>query len=649
MTGLNELLDERAPLSLATLISIWFGRDAKQWKASPEIYQRLAERLLRLGEPLLTYDVTEEGLEVTPGDIRLQQLQALALARSGATQRANSVLDRLVRSGHADEETLGMFARTEKDLALRASSSEQRDYHLRRSTAAYADAYRLTGGYWTGINAATLALVSGDEAHAKVLASSVRAQCLRALEEQVVDNYWLLATLGEAALVLGEQEQAAEYYNRAAQSAGRRYADLQSSRRNARLILRSRNADATSIEAALRIPQVIAFSGHMIDHADRHVPRFPAKYEAAVADALRCRLEKLRAGFGYSSAACGSDILFLEAMLDRGAEVEVVLPYEREEFQRDSVDFPPGGNWRARFDAVLSRAARVVTASKQKLAVGGVSFEYANELVFGLATIRATQLETELSCLAVWDGKPGDGVGGTASVVKRWIRAGHKPEIVNLGGIAATRATEAPIATTRAANTRPARSTQGPVTGSKVLSMLFADAVGFSKLTEGEVPQFVRQFIGAIADLLHEYSHHVLARNTWGDGLYFVFETVESAGSYALDLSDLVSRTDWSRHGLPPGLSLRIALHAGPVYEEKDPITKRKSFFGTHVSRAARIEPITPPGRVYASEPFAALAAAHQAKGFHCEYAGQTPMAKGFGTFPTYSVIRDTSRHRSES
>ena len=58
------------------------------------------------------------------------------------------------------------------------------------------------------------------------------------------------------------------------------------------------------------------------------------------------------------------------------------------------------------------------------------------------------------------------------------------------------------------------------------------------------------------------------------------------------------------------------------------------------MSRAARIEPITPPGRVYASEPFAALAAANRASGFTCEYAGQTPMAKGFGTFPTYAVIR---------
>lgn len=87
-------------------------------------------------------------------------------------------------------------------------------------------------------------------------------------------------------------------------------------------------------------------------------------------------------------------------------------------------------------------------------------------------------------------------------------------------------------------------------------------------------------------------------------------------------------------------LNLRIALHAGPVYSFVDPITRKRGYGGTHVSRAARIEPVTPAGQVYASEAFAALAAAQGARGFACDYAGQTPMAKGYGTFPTYHVRR---------
>jgi class 3 adenylate cyclase len=99
-----------------------------------------------------------------------------------------------------------------------------------------------------------------------------------------------------------------------------------------------------------------------------------------------------------------------------------------------------------------------------------------------------------------------------------------------------------------------------------------------------------------------------------------------------------VATANWAEKGLPAGLSLRIALHAGPVYEFDDPITRSRSYTGTHVSRAARIEPVTPPGQVYASEAFAALAAAHRASGFVCDYVGQTPMAKGYGTLPTYHV-----------
>ena len=99
--------------------------------------------------------------------------------------------------------------------------------------------------------------------------------------------------------------------------------------------------------------------------------------------------------------------------------------------------------------------------------------------------------------------------------------------------------------------------------------------------------------------------------------------------------------------GLLSGLSLRIALHAGPVYKFTDPVTGDRSYEGTHVSRAARIEPITPPGQVYASEAFAALAAAQRATSFELDYAGQTPMAKNYGTFPAYHVRRMRSAQKT--
>jgi class 3 adenylate cyclase len=101
----------------------------------------------------------------------------------------------------------------------------------------------------------------------------------------------------------------------------------------------------------------------------------------------------------------------------------------------------------------------------------------------------------------------------------------------------------------------------------------------------------------------------------------------------------LVQGTQWAALGLPQRTSLRIALHAGPVYEIVDAVTGRPGFAGTHISRAARIEPVTPPGQVYVSEAFAALLALDDAhREFFCEYLGSVPLAKDYGRLRTYRL-----------
>jgi class 3 adenylate cyclase len=170
--------------------------------------------------------------------------------------------------------------------------------------------------------------------------------------------------------------------------------------------------------------------------------------------------------------------------------------------------------------------------------------------------------------------------------------------------------------------------------------LLFADVVNFSELGETEIAAFVEHFLGGVAQLLKSGSYSPDARNTWGDGLYFAFKGIREAGLFALDLRDFVRATNWRRKGLPEKLSIRIGLHVGPVHGFVDPITEKYTYFGGHVARTARIEPITPPGKVYASQPFAGLAAATAIEGFKCEYVGQTPLAKGFGVFPAYHVRR---------
>ena len=128
--------------------------------------------------------------------------------------------------------------------------------------------------------------------------------------------------------------------------------------------------------------------------------------------------------------------------------------------------------------------------------------------------------------------------------------------------------------------------------------------------------------------------------NTWGDGLYFIFSGVQEADRFALDLRDLVVDTDWVALGLPVQLNIRIAVHAGPVYVNFDPVIRQLTFTGAHVSRAARIEPITKQGQIFSSEEFAALSAAANAAGFIPQYVGTTALAKDYGYARIYSLER---------
>jgi tetratricopeptide (TPR) repeat protein len=607
------------------------------WESGPpdglaeDLYQQVGERALQLGKPLLAYDALEEALKVRPRSARVRQLQALALLRGGAIERANALLVELDREGAADEETLGLLARTYKGLGFRSADPEVRSAALDRAQRAYERAYRLTAGYWTGINAATLAVVLGRRDAGAALARSVRDRCRGIVDDQSYtadERYWVIATLGEAALVLGDLVEAEDWYAKAAELGHGRFGDLTSTRRNARLLLERIDGDHSRIERLLSVPRVAVFTGHMIDAPGRIAPRFPAAMEDWARRAIRDRLAEHDARVGFAAGACGGDILFLESILDLGGEVNVILPYARDEFVADSVAIA-GAEWERRFDRLVDRAAQLVIASPERFEAGSASYDYANALLLGLASIRAEQIETDVVPLALWNERPA-GDGGTASIVADWRRRGRRVDVIPLDEGSAGRGTDTP-----GEEPRPPVAPEG---SARIMAIFFADAVHYSKLTDRQIPRFFEQFLGPIGRLADEFSP--VLRNTWGDGLYLVFAKVRDAGEFALGVADLVAATDWGSKGLPPGMNLRIALHAGPVYPCRDPVTGQTNYVGSHVSRGARIEPITPPGQVYASQAFAALAAAEGVRDFVCEYAGQTLWAKGYGTFPTYHVRR---------
>src|SRR5215207_7590880 len=107
-------------------------------------------------------------------------------------------------------------------------------------------------------------------------------------------------------------------------------------------------------DTSLDLPlNVVLFSGHMIDAPGREKPRFPPDKETIAARAIAEALADLEVGssdLAICGGACGGDLLFAEAVLARGARLELYIPFDESTFLEKSVDFADR-DWRARYFA----------------------------------------------------------------------------------------------------------------------------------------------------------------------------------------------------------------------------------------------------------------------------------------------------------
>ncbi|HSQ82644.1 MAG TPA: adenylate/guanylate cyclase domain-containing protein [Casimicrobiaceae bacterium] len=645
---------------------------------------------LERGAPWDACDVVREQIAAHPGDAELLYCGALAHARAGATRRARALLDEAqARLAEADAERIGARSRTDgaatpspsllvdvlslrgrlwKDAlgrALQGATVDGADLRARdlaaRARDEYLAAYALAQDPYPGINAATLSMLVGDRARARSLAQEIAA---RLSARAAALDCWGHATLGEAALLLGEFDRAVQSYAAARALCPGDAGNVATMRRQV-LLLQHLIPEARDVLRVLPVPDVLVFAGHMVDVPDRPEPRFPATLAPAVDAAIRARLARLHQPIVYASAACGADLIFVEAALDAGAEVNVVLPFDRDDFLRTSVAIG-GRDWVDRYDHALARASRVIMATEENHLGDDVLFEYAATLLEGLALLRAAQLETSPSMLCVLDPAAAVKVGGTRASFERWRRNVGPPRVIDLRELrqAAATAGAAPAPGSQPGAAPPAgihasvppqassepRLVPGPIADATppmagrpqrtLKSLLFADFAGYSRLHDACAPLFQQRFLEIGARLLGSLEAKPLEAKTWGDALYVVFEAPRDAAEFALQFLASMLDADWAEAGLPEGSQIRVALHDGPVFRIVDPVVARDSYFGSSVTRAARIEPVTPPGMIYVSEAFAATLAAGGERGYALEYVGRLPLAKGYGESRIYRLDR---------
>lgn len=586
----------------------------------------------RRGELLAAFDLAERGLAQHPGDLRLEHRAVLALARAGATGEAARRFDEYQLARSDDEDVSSLRARIAKDEALAAEGSERRSLTT-RAAERYQAIYARTAGYYPGVNAATLWLLAEQPERSRQLARDV----LERLDELGEESYYAAATAAEAHLLLGEVEEAGRALGRAAELHGGDLGALSTTRRQLRLS-RPVLAFDPALLAPLTGPSVVHFCGHRTSGNPGAV--FPAAAEPEVAHRIALVIGEDPPGFAYGSLASGADILWAEALLEAGSELHVVLPFALGEFIRVSVQ-PAGETWVERFHRCLDRATAVYYATEDAFMGDDVLFSYGSELAMGLALLRARYLGTEARQLAVWDGAPAEQSAGTAVDVARWRRAGRSVIVVPpVPGNEVTASGDPGAAAGPAPSTRLDAPRKG-VGPRVVLAMLFADVKGFARLADEQVPVFVEHVLGSFASVLRRRQADVRHLNTWGDGMYVVLSNVAVAAACALELQEATQAIDLEAARLPGDLALRLGGHVGPVFPTHDPVQDALDYLGSHVSRTARIEPVTPPGTVYVTEPFAAAIALEQADEFACDYVGRMPAAHDYGVLRMYRLRRN--------
>jgi hypothetical protein len=651
--------------SIPKLRRFWSERTAwqialtKDFPAASVAYAKLTKAATRFGENLLALEIVLEGrqaLAVAPindralVELRLDELEyekAIALSRLGSIGEARETLLALHRRRPDNAAILSAIGRTFKDLGLAATETINRRSNLEKAHSYYLHAFELGGDYYPAINAATVALWLKDRKTAGPLAEKVKDLCQNVLRNDP-DDYWAAATIAEAELILSIKQDAVSntalsYYERAAAIAHglRHWGDLSSTRRQAKLTCEFMEWDFASLQKIFALPNVIIFSGHMIDAPGRSRPRFPPHLVPAVADEIRDCLRRNDAQIGVCSAACGSDLTFIEAMLERGAETHVVLPWRNEEFLRTSVAISGDPYWQEKFVQLVDRATSVTYLSQQSAPSGNLGYVYCNDCMNGMALYRAETIGSQIKPIAVWDGKKGDGLGGTSSFVHFWRSRQHPVEIIDLSRISGISYTDPPEEHHSFAFDE-VKVSQGQ---QAVKTLLFADVVGYSKIPEEQIEYFAPEFLGMISQLIAQPPRPVLT-NTWGDAIYLVFDDPVAAGTVALRLLRMMQNSCWRTH-LTAKINLRIGLHTGPVTLCVDPVIRQITFTGSHVSHAARIEPMVREGEVWATEAFMSYATiANQARKqrgeetleFGFDYLGQIDFAKHYGRYPLFRL-----------
>jgi class 3 adenylate cyclase len=366
----------------------------------------------------------------------------------------------------------------------------------------------------------------------------------------------------------------------------------------------------------------------MVDHPNRSKPRFPEQISKEIKAAILEILVEKNIRIGYSSLACGGDILFVEALLEMGGEPNIYLPFSKSDFLETSVEFA-GQEWVDRFKKIIANS-KINFITEENFFGDDSLYHLLGKVLIGTGVIRANLMHSKPLLLTVLSERDlEEKVGGSRSVQSIWPFG--EESIININP------DQFHSGAYNILESHEVEHEELNEIQREIRYILFADIAGFSKMQEEQTPFFMHNLLTRISRELQDYPKPRIF-NTWGDSIFAVFREARFAAEYSFKLLEVFRSVDWAKENLPANLDIRIALHAGPVFVGMDPLTRKLNAYGAHINRTARMEPVTLPGTIYASEQFAATLAVESFEKYNYRHVGLVKLAKDYGYQEIYRI-----------
>jgi tetratricopeptide (TPR) repeat protein len=529
--------------------------------------------------------------------LRVDQLLALSLSKSGSPELALAHLELAYRRNPEDQETAGILGGIYKELFKKHQDSKYAI--LSRDT--YAKNFSSTKSYYTGINAATMSAIAGRAMQGREIANSV----ISLIGDQEL-GFWELATLAEAYLLVKNRERSVEFYIKARQLAGNDWGKVISVHNQLWLL----NHYLPVPKDVLKIfapPQVVAFAGHMIDAPGRKTPRFPAIIELKVKDSIKGAIRTINASIGYTSLASGADILFAEAMAEEGGEVHVLMPFSQADFVNTSLRFA-GEQWVARFENLLKRFP-VNFITKENYGGNDDLFSLLGKVIFGSSILRSQTYHQEpflLTVLSEFDLKQKE--GGTRATIQMWP---YPQKHININPD--TMFNPAEVVPYQSDFVRPEmpRITERPVMFIACIELLDVHTI-----EQERIEKMVKTYAED-----QQLSIKMLTINN---------DTMIMALDTEIALMDIVKSIWVSTSPFKPEKPLRIGLHVAPV-------TLAAKDDDEDIRFLRAVSQYSPKGSICSSTAFAAVLALHPKK-FQLDYVGSIQLSDESESTGLYKV-----------